>query len=97
MRGRGYQNAVLTVIAALLAVAMIDRHPAITEPSGAHAQVREGQEGGMSNALEQRKQMIAELRQLSSRMERLESRINAGLNVKVTEMPPMRLPANGGQ
>ena len=48
--------------------------------------------GGLSNALEQRKQIIAELRTLNARMERIESKLAAGLNVKVTDMPALKLP-----
>jgi hypothetical protein len=91
MRGRNYQNAVLTVIAGLLAVHAVDRQIGIASPATAEAQVG-GQEGALSNALEQRKQMISELRQLSSKMDRLEARLNGGINVKVTDMPPIRLP-----
>ena len=63
MRGRAYQNTVLTVIAALLAVAVIDRQWGIPEPASAHAQPG-AQDGGLTNALEQRKQMIAEIRRM---------------------------------
>jgi hypothetical protein len=97
MRGRGYQNAVLTVIAALLAVNVVDRQWGVLAPSAAEAQVAGSQEpGGMSNALEQRKQMIAELRQLTSRLERLDARLTSGISVKVTDMPPLRLPPERG-
>jgi hypothetical protein len=92
MRGQAYQNAALTVIAGLLALAVLDRQGGMTEAAAAHAQPGIVQSGGMSNALEQRKQMIAELRQISARMERIEAKINAGMNVRVTDMPPLRLP-----
>lgn len=100
MRGRTYQNAVLTVIAALLGLAVLDRQWGLTEPAAAQAQVGGSPDtSGLSNALEQRKQMISELRQLSIRLERLESRIAGGINVKVTDMPPIKLPpeVRGGQ
>jgi hypothetical protein len=62
-------------------------------PASAEAQVTGGPEsGGMTNALEQRKQMIIELRQLTSRLERMEAKLTSGLSVKVTDMPPLRLP-----
>lgn len=94
MRDRAYQNTVLTVIAVLLAANMLGRPGAITEPAAAHAQVGGSDPGGMTNALEQRKQMINELRQIGSRLDRIESKINGGLNVKVTEMPPLRMPTD---
>lgn len=83
---------VLTVIAVLLAALVFERQSSIIDPAAAHAQG--AQQGGMTNALEQRKQMIAELRQMNNRLERIESRMNAGLNVRVTDMPPLRLPAD---
>lgn len=42
---------------------------------------------GFVAAAEQRKQMIAELRSLSARMERLEASLKSGINVKVLSMP----------
>jgi hypothetical protein len=94
MRGRSYQNSVLTVIAVLLALSVADRQWGLTGPAGAQAQVGDApvQGGGMTNALEQRKQMIMELRMISGRLERLEARLNGNVNVKVTDMPPMRFP-----
>jgi hypothetical protein len=98
MRGRAYQNAALTAIAVLLGISVVDRHWAITEPAAAQAQGVQPDAGGMSNALEQRKQMIAELRQMNSKLDRLEARLNRELNVKVTDMPPVRLSEpRGGQ
>jgi hypothetical protein len=45
----------------------------------------------MTNRLEQNKQMIAELRAMSGRLERIEARLAQRLDVRVTEMPPVRL------
>lgn len=72
-------------------------------PSQAWAQVRSV--GGGSNAVyqeepvdarvnpaDQRKQMIAELRAISQRLDRLEATLAKGLTVKVSDMPEMRLP-----
>ncbi len=47
---------------------------------------------GRVNPADQRKQMIAELRNISQRLDRLESVISKGLTVKVTDMPEMKLP-----
>lgn len=56
------------------------------------------QQGGesMTNALEQRKQMIAQLSSISDRLTRIENALNTGIKVKVTEMPPVTVkePAN---
>jgi len=90
MRRVGYQNAVLTGIAVLLAIAVLARGGAtIMEPSSAQAQP---DAGGLSNALEQRKQMISELRSLTSKLDRIEAKLSGGLSVKVTEMPPLKFP-----
>lgn len=96
MRRIGYQNAVLTAIAGLMAIGLLDRQgaePSITSPSAAMAQAQPGVEpGGFTNALEQRKLIIAELRQLNSKLDRLDARLSAGLNVKVTDMPALKIP-----
>jgi hypothetical protein len=83
---RRYTNAVLTVIAGLLGLNALSS--GLLAPAAAHAQ--SGEEGLVS-AAEQRKVMIGELRNLSSRIERLESTISRGVNVKVTDMPAVRL------
>lgn len=88
----GYQNAALTAIAVLLAVGLMDRRPGgeFTSLPAAHAQSQPDQ-GGMTNALEQRKIMIAELRSISARLDRIESKLSAGINVKVTSMPAIKV------
>lgn len=107
-RRHGYQNAMLTAIAILLAIGVIDRGTgnaasSLAQPSAASAQPQPT-EGGLTNRLEQNKQIIAELRTLSSKLDRIESKLSSGISVKVTDMPPMKLPpdakakaADGGQ
>lgn len=56
-------------------------------PSTALAQQASGD--GMTNALEQRKQMITQLNNISDRLTRIENALNTGIKVKVTEMPPV--------
>jgi hypothetical protein len=41
------------------------------------------------NATEQRRQMILALQQMNTRLGAIETKINSGLTVKVTEMPPV--------
>lgn len=96
-RRNGYQNAMLTAITVLLALGVIDRHAGsgdglerLTGLQTAQAQPRPTQ--GLSNDLEQRERVIAELRALNGKVDRIEAKLNSGLSVKVTEMPPMRLP-----
>jgi hypothetical protein len=94
MRRIGYQNAVLTLIALCLGVGLVERAaaPGLTEPAAAHAQPAGDDQGGLSNKLEQGKQMISELHAIGVRLDRLEAKLSSGISVKVTEMPPLKLP-----
>lgn len=83
----GYQNAVLSAIAVLLALGLIDRRSGGEFTSLPTAQARQPERGGMTNDLEQRAIIISELRTLGTRLERIEAKLNAGINVKVTSMP----------
>ncbi len=94
MRKRSYSNLMLTVIAGLLALNLVDR--ATTPGSGlgsvgAEAQAQSGPGENMVSAAQQRKLMISELKSLSERVDRLDKTVRAGINVKVTEMPRVRL------
>ena len=93
-RRLGYQNACLTAIAVLLGLGMIERHAGTAlEPASANAQPQaQPAEGGLGNALEQRKVMIAELRAMNARLDRIEAKLNGGMDVRVKDMPPMKLP-----
>src|SRR5206468_3917218 len=93
MRRTGYQNAVLTAIAVFLGLGLIERHSgtALTEPAAASAQPSEPDQGGMTNRLEQGKQTINELRMINQKLDRIESKLAAGINVKVTSMPPIQV------
>lgn len=83
-RPRAYANAALTVIAVLLGANLLAR------PAATHADA-EPPYSGMANDLEQRQVMIGQLREIEARMGRLEMVLTKGLNVRVTEMPPVRL------
>lgn len=84
---RRYTNAALTAIAVLLGVNALNQS-GLSPVSSAYAQQGED---GLVSAAEQRKVMISEIRQLSGRIERLESVISRGVNVKVLEMPAVRI------
>ena len=93
-RRTGYQNAVLTLIAAFLGLGLLERagSPALPESVAAAQPGTDPDQGGLSNKLEQGKQIINELHAIGVRMDRLEAQISRGLSVKVTEMPALKLP-----
>ncbi|MBL9002214.1 MAG: hypothetical protein JNK25_13865 [Phycisphaerae bacterium] len=47
---------------------------------------------GLVSASDQRKEVIAQLKAINSRLERVESMMTKGLSVKVTDMPVLKLP-----
>jgi hypothetical protein len=93
MRRLGYQNAVLTVIAVLLGLSALERQTGRSiELPAASAQPGQPEAGGLTNAIEQRKVMINELRAMNGRLDRIETRLNGNMEVKVKDMPPLKLP-----
>ncbi|MEM9753498.1 MAG: hypothetical protein AAF916_08945 [Planctomycetota bacterium] len=86
MRSLRYLNGILTVLAVLLAVntwVLIAGTPAgtlLSPANEAHAQ-------GVGGNAERQAQIVAELKSLNSAVKGLESKLNAGINVKVTSMP----------
>lgn len=94
---RTYTNLVLTAIAVCLGViafAQSSAAPAAVAQEASQVGIvgggsasTESAAAGLINAAEQRKTMIAELRALGSRMERIEAALAKGINVKVTSMP----------
>jgi hypothetical protein len=107
MRTQGYRNTVLTAIAVLLALnllAGLDAGPsetlaqtrAVSGPGRAAEAAPpiddESTPSARISAAEQRRTMIQELRGMSQRLDRIEAAMRAGLNVRVTEMPELRLP-----
>jgi len=98
-RRSGYQNAMLTAIAVLLALGVIDRHAGsgdrvdrLTAPRAALAQPQT--DGGLANKLDQNKQIISQLQMLNGKLDRIEAKLSSGISVKVTDMPPLKLPAD---
>jgi hypothetical protein len=100
MRRIKYLNAVLTANALLLSALVADRLlggdqggiGGALSPAPASAQPETDSGGGMLSGAEQRKQQLSEMRKMNSHLEKIEARLNAGLSVKVTEMPELKLP-----
>jgi len=97
-----YTDALLTVIAVLLGVLALGRMGEVTEPAhaastppGVGQPGKAGEGGGLVSAAQQRKVMIAQLKELSKRMEKIEGALNKGITVKVSEMPEIRIPREG--
>jgi hypothetical protein len=103
-----YTNAILTVIAVLLGVIVLDRAVVragageaglLGGPSAAKAESGPDDEdvvGARVSAADQRKVIIAELRNLSHKLDTIDTRLGKGLNVKVIDMPAVRMQGGGG-
>ena len=83
-----YSNIALSAIAIMLTLLVADRFVGITATGIAVAQAAPEEVTERVNALEQNKQMIAELRSLNTRLEKLTASIKSPMPVKVTELPP---------
>lgn len=93
MRRTGYTNGVLTVIAVLLGLNVaVDMGDSRSVLPAAQAQPADagGPGTGLISPEEQRRVIIAEIRRLGTRLERIEAKLNSGLSVKVTEMPAVK-------
>jgi len=95
-RNGTYLNGVLTVIAGLLAVLVTQSTIGLPGPESAVAADRvstvRGESAsresiGIPNAADQRARMIASLDAMDARLARIESKLNAPLDVKVIDMP----------
>lgn len=98
---RTYTNTALTAIAVMLGVIAVNMSGGDELfSSKVHAQPQtftaagtpeDASQGGFVSAAEQRKIMIAELRNMAARLERVESLLSKGVSVKVTDMPPVNI------
>jgi len=87
-RSRTYLNAVLTAIAVLLGMLLIDS----AGSTGSAVAGTRGEPTGIPNAAVQRKRMIAVLERVESRVAGLEKKLTSGaLEVKVVSMPEVRV------
>ncbi|XVJ58515.1 MAG: hypothetical protein HEQ23_03585 [Tepidisphaera sp.] len=80
-------NRVLTAVAVLLALNLLK--PMDLVPS---AFAQPGESTGLTSAIEQRKQMIAQLNTLEKKLEKIESTLAKG--IKISEMPELKLPSD---
>lgn len=84
MRKPTKTNAVLLAIIGVLLIALVARPDSL-----AFAQSGDPVTDPPFNATEQRRAMILALQQMNTRLAAIETKINTGLTVKVTEMPPV--------
>lgn len=84
-------NQLLTVAIVLLAVLVI--RPAEFGAGAADAAPAASAAGetGPFNSGAQREKMIAALRSVEQRLDRIERKLNAGIEVRVTEMPQVKI------
>lgn len=90
MSKRSSVPVLLTVAAALLAANLF----VTVTGAGASAALAQGeraQPGELFNSGEQRRRMIEQLTQMNERLAKIEARMEKGFNVKVTEMPPVKI------
>ncbi len=91
-RSKTYMNCVLTVIACLLALVLAQGVVGLPSPAMAQAsreRITPDPARGIVNPADQRAEIIAELRKLTSKMETLGARLGASgpIEVRVVEMP----------
>lgn len=79
-------NRILTAVAVLLALNLLKPFDLV---SSAFAQPGDG--NNLTSALEQRKQMIAQLATMEKKLEKIEAQLAKG--IKISEMPDLKLPA----
>lgn len=91
-----YLNGVLTVIAGLLVVAVVQSSVGLPGPRSVEAADRAApvrsesisrEPMGIPNASDQRVRMINSLDSIEARMARIEAKLSAPLDVKVIDMP----------
>jgi hypothetical protein len=90
---QNYQNRVLTIIAALLAVAVAQRSDLLPDTGEAHAnlQATRNQVPAPPNAGAQRLKMLQELEKIERRMDSIEKKLGSPLDVNVISMPEVKV------
>ena len=95
MRKRPSVNVLLTVVGALLALNVLVTLAGSGGSPVAFAAEQPAAQSGSSdtpfNAARNANRVAEELSQISDRLARIEAKLDKGLSVKVTEMPPIKL------
>jgi len=87
-----YLNAVLTAIACLLLLNLMAGSGVLPRSASALAQDDDPRPSALPfNSGEQRNRMNAALDSIDARLAHIEAKLEKGLSVKVTEMPPVKL------
>lgn len=86
-----YQNRVLTIIAVLLAVVVSQRVDILPDTSSAVASQANRGVPAPPNAAAQRLKMIQELEKIDRRMDSIEKKLAAPLDVNVVSMPEIKV------
>ena len=84
-------NQLLTVAVVLLALLVVRPADFGAAPADAAPTNSRGPTTGPFNSGAQREKMISALRSMEQRLDRIERKLNAGLEVRVTEMPQVRI------
>lgn len=97
MRRMSYRDVVLSVIAVLLAVMVVDHRAGngigfVGPLEEANASQPRQQSGGLISGGEQRKQMIAELQKVNAGLKKIETALGKGIKVDVATMPEIKIP-----
>lgn len=88
----GYQNRILTIIAVMLAVVVIQRTELMPGTSEAQAELlNASQVPAPPNAAAQRIKMIQELEKIDRRMDSIEKKLSAPFDVNVVSMPEVKV------
>lgn len=86
-------NALTAVVAVMLGVLVLDRVEQRGVQGSGQAALASGQPesgGSLISAADQRKQIIAEIRQISQRLDAIDKRLAKPIQVKVVEMPAQK-------
>ena len=96
VRGRGYLNGILTVIAGLLVVIVLQWGAGgfASEAVAGREEVVQEEGIGLPNAAAQRRDILRAVEKMDSRLQRVEKAIGGTLKVEVVSMPAVEVREN---